>query len=140
MLGARLSESVVTSDAREAASVIAVNSGDKLDLYPLSTMFPEDLLHYGEANRVSMLSKQGHRSVSHLEGLDLVRGFLFDEDAMVVTYWGLCCELLPGHLERAWPGWKATDLEGDRETFERLISPGICLGMCDYAPNNSSRI
>ena len=110
MLGARLSESGVKSDAREAASVIAVNSGDKLDLYPLSTMFPEDLLHYGEANRVSMLSKQGHRSVSHLEGIDLVRGFLFDEDAMVVTYWGLCCELLPGHLERAWPGCKAIDL------------------------------
>lgn len=52
---------------------------------------------------------------------DFVRGFLFDEDAMQVTYWGLCCELVPEYLEEAWQGWKAIDLEGNRKEFDRII-------------------
>ena len=69
-----------------------------------------------------MLSNQGACNGIHLNDFDLVRGFLIDEDAMTVTFWGLCCELVPEHLEEAWPGWKVIDLEGDRKGFERIIS------------------
>lgn len=122
MNGCLLLEGGVTTDIREAASIIVIYSGGKLELYPLDTMFPEDLLHYDESKLASMLRSQGSRSIARLEDFDFVRGFLFDEDAMTVTFWGLCCDLLPEYLEQAWPGWKAIDLEGNREGFERLIS------------------
>ena len=126
MNGCLLLGGSVTNDVREAASIITVNSARGLDLYPLDTMFPEDLLHYGEQNLVSMLDNQGSRSIPRLDDFDFVRGFLFDEIAMTVTFWGLCCELLPEYLEMAWPGWKAIDLEGNRDKFEKMIGHVVC--------------
>lgn len=119
--GCLLIEDTVTDDVNRASSVIAVKANGRLDVYPLDTMFPEDLLHYGEPELVSMLNNQGCFSQLRLEDYDFVRGFLFDEDAMQVTYWGLCCELVPEYLEEAWQGWKAIDLEGNRKEFDRII-------------------
>lgn len=122
MEGCLLLEDAVTSDTHRAASVIAIKEDEKVNLYPLDTMFPEDMLHYGESNLASILSSQGACNGIHLDDFDLVRGFLIDKDAMTVTFWGLCCELVPRHLEEAWPGWKAIDLEGDRQAFECIVS------------------
>lgn len=122
MEGCLLLEDAVTSDTHRAASVIAIKEDEKVNLYPLDTMFPEDMLHYGESNLASILSSQGACNGINLDDFDLVRGFLIDKDAMTVTFWGLCCELVPGHLEEAWPGWKAIDLEGDRQAFECIVS------------------
>ena len=120
--GCNLLENTVTADVHRASSIIAVKADDKLVLYPLDTMFPEYLLYYGERNLVSKLDRQGRFSRLRFDDYVFVRGFLFDEDSMTATYWGLCCELVPRRLEEGWPNWKAVDLEGDRQGFECIVS------------------
>lgn len=88
-------------------------------------MLPEDLLHYGERALVFLLDKQGYRKQLRFDDYDFLRGFFFDEDTGVVTMWGLCCDILPESVEQALPGWRAVDLEGDREEFERRVKEAI---------------
>lgn len=111
----------VTSDPERASSVIVQKRDGNQTFYPLDCMYPEDLLHYGEAGLIFALNRQGGYDNFQFDGCDLVRGFLFDEDTMTVIMWGLCCELAPEYLEQAWPGWKVVDLEGDQEGFNRII-------------------
>lgn len=111
----------VTSDPERASSVIVQKRDGNQTFYPLDCMYPEDLLHYGEAGLIFALNRQGGYDNFRFDGCDLVCGFLFDEDTMTVIMWGLCCELAPEYLEQAWPGWKVVDLEGNQEGFNWII-------------------